>query len=266
MRTSNATPSDPMRNGTTTASDSGLIVVVDCRRLVRDCLVHCISGQTKLDVIGVQSIDKWLELSKTRHCSLFMLAVSNSSRDDAIRKVQRMLEVAEDVPTAVLSDEQDLTSVVELLACGVRGCIPTDISLDVAIAALELIRAGGTFVPAGIVMKGSAAAFTSVEPPAVTSVEPPGLSANGMFTARQVAVINELRHGKPNKLIAYKLAMRESTVKVHVRNIMKRIHAKNRTEVAILANQLLNGTALTESRAGARACGPAPSVLSANEH
>jgi DNA-binding NarL/FixJ family response regulator len=259
MRTSNASLSDHMRNGTTTAIDSGSIVVVDCRRLVRESLVHCISEQTKLDVIGVQSIDEWIELSKTRHGSLFMLAVSSSSRD-AILKVQRMLEVAEDVPTAVLSDEQDLTSVVELLACGVRGCIPTDISLDVAIAALELIRAGGTFVPAGIVMKGSARAVTNESSaPAVTSVEPPALSP--MFTARQVAVINELRLGKPNKLIAYSLAMRESTVKVHVRNIMKRIHAKNRTEVAILANQLLDGTALTSSRATVRACGPPPTVL-----
>ena len=33
--------------------------------------------------------------------------------------------------------------------------------------------------------------------------------------------------------------MRESTVKVHVRNIMKKLSAKNRTEVALMANRLL---------------------------
>jgi DNA-binding NarL/FixJ family response regulator len=261
MSTSNASVGDHMRNATTTARDSGSIVVVDCRRLVGESLVHCISEHTKLQVIGVQNVDECIELSKTRHSSLFMLAVSTCNRDDAIRKVRRMLEVAEDVPTAVLIDEPDLTFVMELLACGVRGCIPTDISLDVAIAALGLIRAGGTFVPAGIVMKGPAPAVTDESPPPdVCSVESPALSPNGMFTARQVAVINELRLGKPNKLIAYTLAMRESTVKVHVRNIMKRIHAKNRTEVAIRANQLLDGTALTSSRAAVRPSGPLSSL------
>ncbi len=32
--------------------------------------------------------------------------------------------------------------------------------------------------------------------------------------------------------------MRESTVKVHVRNIMKKLHAANRTQVAYLVNRL----------------------------
>ena len=60
-----------------------------------------------------------------------------------------------------------------------------------------------------------------------------------MFTARQAAVIGALRQGKQNKIIAYELNMRESTVKVHVRNIMKKLNATNRTEVAYLTNQLL---------------------------
>jgi DNA-binding NarL/FixJ family response regulator len=60
-----------------------------------------------------------------------------------------------------------------------------------------------------------------------------------MFTRRQVAVIDALRKGKANKIIAYELNMCESTVKVHVRNIMKKLNAKNRTEVAYLASGLL---------------------------
>ncbi|MGU3537814.1 LuxR C-terminal-related transcriptional regulator, partial [Methylobacterium sp. A54F] len=46
-----------------------------------------------------------------------------------------------------------------------------------------------------------------------------------------------LRKGTPNKIIAYELNMCESTVKVHVRNIMKKLKAKNRTEVAYLTNR-----------------------------
>jgi len=41
--------------------------------------------------------------------------------------------------------------------------------------------------------------------------------------------------GKSNKIIAYELNMCESTVKVHVPNIMKKWKAKNRTEIAMIA-------------------------------
>jgi len=60
-----------------------------------------------------------------------------------------------------------------------------------------------------------------------------------MFTARQAAVVEALRRGKANKVIAYELNMRESTVKVHVRNIMKKLKARSRTEVAFMANELM---------------------------
>jgi DNA-binding NarL/FixJ family response regulator len=64
-----------------------------------------------------------------------------------------------------------------------------------------------------------------------------------MFTVRQTAVVKALRQGKPNKIIAYELKMKESTVKVHVRNIMRKLKAKNRTQVAYMTNQLDVGLA-----------------------
>jgi DNA-binding NarL/FixJ family response regulator len=56
----------------------------------------------------------------------------------------------------------------------------------------------------------------------------------GVFTHRQLQVVEAIKKGKPNKIIAYELNMCESTVKVHVRTIMKKLHARNRTQVAYL--------------------------------
>jgi DNA-binding NarL/FixJ family response regulator len=47
-----------------------------------------------------------------------------------------------------------------------------------------------------------------------------------------MAVVEALRRGRANKIIAHELNLRESTVKVHIRNIMKKLNATNRTEVA----------------------------------
>jgi DNA-binding NarL/FixJ family response regulator len=52
---------------------------------------------------------------------------------------------------------------------------------------------------------------------------------------RQLAVLRLLVQGKANKEIARSLSMQESTVKVHVREIMRKLQAANRTEAALLA-------------------------------
>jgi DNA-binding NarL/FixJ family response regulator len=70
------------------------------------------------------------------------------------------------------------------------------------------------------------------------------------LTDTQAAVVQAIRRGKSNKAIACELDMRESTVKVHVRNIMKKFEAKNRTEIAIMANaapETFGGARLTAS-------------------
>ena len=48
-----------------------------------------------------------------------------------------------------------------------------------------------------------------------------------------------LRRGKANKIIAYELNLCESTVKVHIRNIMKKLGATNRTEVAYKISDMI---------------------------
>jgi DNA-binding NarL/FixJ family response regulator len=129
-----------------------------------------------------------------------------------------------------MSDSQDAELIMTVMAKGADGFMPADISLEVAAHALRLVLAGGQYFPAETLL----AARKSKEEPQSSAPGP-----RGMFTRRQVAVIDALRRGKANKIIAYELSMCESTVKVHVRNIMKKLNAKNRTEVAYLANELM---------------------------
>src|SRR5690606_25215554 len=107
---------------------------------------------------------------------------------------------------------------------GVHGFIPSSVDIDVCIEAIGLAIAGGQFVPASSVlaMRGLLGSTCS----------PRKVSSNSSFTARQAAVAEGLRRGKANKAIARELDLCESTVKVHIRNIMKKLGATNRTEVA----------------------------------
>ncbi len=58
-------------------------------------------------------------------------------------------------------------------------------------------------------------------------------------------MIGLLREGKPNKMIATALELQESTVKVHVRNIMQKLHVTNRTHAAAVADRLFADLELT---------------------
>ena len=112
-----------------------------------------------------------------------------------------------------------------------RGYIPTNLPPHIAIEVMRFVGAGGVFVPASSLIASQNSLAGPLE-------EKP--KATAMFTSRQMSVISALRKGKANKIIAYELNMRESTVKVHVRNIMRKLKARNRTEVAYLANTMLS--------------------------
>ena len=159
------------------------------------------------------------------------LAAGNSNSEETRRTLRRTAEALPNIPVVVLSDSEDFQNILSILQSGTRGYISTAMTLDVAIEALWLVHAGGQFLPATCVIgKGHSGADLSGEPL--------GPRASEIFTARQSAVVKALCQGKANKIIAYELKMKESTVKVHVRNIMKKLKAKNRTEVAYITNRL----------------------------
>jgi DNA-binding NarL/FixJ family response regulator len=109
-----------------------------------------------------------------------------------------------------------------------KGYIPMTMGFEIAIAAVRFVLAGGAYVPAECLLSGIPSASPS----------PQASAASGAVTAREMAVVRAIQQGKPNKIIAYELNLCESTVKVHIRRIMKKLRAKNRTDVAIKATDL----------------------------
>jgi DNA-binding NarL/FixJ family response regulator len=101
-------------------------------------------------------------------------------------------------------------------------------------AAIRFVKAGGTFAPLDQLLTNR-----PDRGPA-----PPEITPRNSLTSRQMAVLSLLQQGKANKIIAYELAMSESTVKVHVRNIMRKMGATNRTQVAYKAQKLWNNAEL----------------------
>jgi DNA-binding NarL/FixJ family response regulator len=188
-------------------------------------------------VVAASTCDELLEIDERRIGTPILVVAYIRSLGLSSTYVQSALELLRvrlpEALTVVLADREDVAEVNRALAHGVRGYIPTSVECGVAVAALRLISAGGTFVPADGLR--STAAKGDDQPEG----ERQRRSGGRDLTPRELSVIDLLREGKPNKLIAARLDMQESTVKVHVRNILKKLNATNRTHAAFVANRLL---------------------------
>lgn len=200
-----------------------LVLIAEPRPMLRHLLEGFVEASARMRVISTPSLRDWLRSGPTELPDLILLSVPDGARLPG--NLSELAIPAHDplasVPIVVQSNERPAHQILELLKIGVQGFIPTSVSTGVAVQALHLVCAGGTFVPSSF--------LSSLPDNTQKAAEGPGF-----LTGRQLQVVEAIRQGKPNKIIAYELNMCESTVKVHVRAIMKKLKARNRTEVAYL--------------------------------
>jgi two-component system nitrate/nitrite response regulator NarL len=79
---------------------------------------------------------------------------------------------------------------------------------------------------------------TASEAPDEPKASAPRLSN---LSAREAEILSSLMDGAPNKVIARQLDVAEATVKVHVKSILRKIGASNRTQAAMWAKGHLHG-------------------------
>ena len=136
-----------------------------------------------------------------------------------------------DRPLVLFSDRDGAEEALAAIRFGAQGLVPLGLPPAVVHHALVFIRDGGTYFPPE--------ALLDISPdPASGRAGWEGASHRGL-TLRQIEVLDLLRLGSSNKVIARRLDMQESTVKVHVRHILRKLGAANRTQAALIAAELM---------------------------
>jgi DNA-binding NarL/FixJ family response regulator len=219
--------------------DRKLILMVDPRPLTRDGLARALEAHASdLRVVPMENPQTLGEGAAVDGLALVLLNAAGAGIGDA--ELEGLLDAARasypSVPLVILSDRKEHEEIVAAVERGIRGYIPLRLDLHLVVEALRFVAAGGSFVPAEALLEG-----LELEPP--PRADPPLRAPHGAgtspaavdgFTPRQLAVLELLQQGKSNKTIARDLDLPESTVKVHVRHIMKKLGATNRTQVAML--------------------------------
>jgi DNA-binding NarL/FixJ family response regulator len=156
------------------------------------------------------------------NCEMTIISLGGASIEDAQHQATIGM-VRTRMPQTLLviiSDRDDPKEICAAFENGASGFMPTSLEPALAFQALSFIRSGGSFFPPSVLFSGLGK-----------------VTVNGAsdLTTKQENVFSLLRQGYPNKKIARQLGLSEATVKVHVRRIMHKFGAANRTELAIAA-------------------------------
>lgn len=209
------------------------LAIIDERTLDRECLAQSLVAHgLDMEVELFSSLEAWRSSPVPVHSGVLInIGRSDCSDEKFIRNLKELVRDFPGLPVVILGENRDVRQVLWAFEVGVQGYISSSIGLSVCVGAITLALAGGAFI--------SAEDLSDLRELLVVAEDKERRRA-AMFTLRESDVIEALTQGKPNKIIAYALNLRESTVKVHIRNIMKKLNAKNRTEVIFKISNMFN--------------------------
>ena len=200
------------------------IAVIESRIFLQECIRRSMQSAFSLPILTCSTVSE-LELKlKAAPAAIVIVSWMEAGNEVNTNVLNALSELVPNVPVVVLAQTNDVDLARTAIRHGAKGFIPCTLGFDIAVEAMRFVLAGGTYVPMDCVLATGPSVLASPVP-----------RPSGGVTAREAAVIRALQRGKSNKVIAYELNMCESTVKVHVRNLMKKMKAKNRTDLAMKA-------------------------------
>ena len=162
-------------------------------------------------------------LTQMSWCNYDLLILDRNLPDiDGIALLLEMRASRFEVPTLMMSAEEDAPFIREALVCGALGFVPKSFEPSELLDAIATVSKGETYLPAAV---GDLLA-DGVPDPA------------HKLTPRQIAVLELVAEGLSNKEIAERLNLTEYTIKSHMRGLFHSLGCKNRTACVLKAQNL----------------------------
>jgi DNA-binding NarL/FixJ family response regulator len=188
----------------------------------------------------------WLDPDATCEMLIYVAGGASNADRDNLERIKTLRALAPDVPLMIVSDSESREEIISALNVGAQGSLYIGMNAELALQAFSFMLKGGSYFSSAIRPKQT---DPTQMRPAIDCIPTPSCvmgggngakkdledaARNHSLTARQKAVLELLRRGDTNKVIARRLGMREGTVKVHVRQIMRKFGVTNRTQIAVV--------------------------------
>jgi DNA-binding NarL/FixJ family response regulator len=220
-----------------------VLLIIEPLTLTRTCILSILRRElTGFEIIEIATTDG-LNCASGRDVRLAVLSTGDKSIVDPSVEddLAILVDYCPNASIALLSNRDDEATALAAMQRGVRGFFPTSIPVEVAVAGLRLVLAGGVYRPLPIIGQNGTPGPEQLYPGGLlpsrylaTDAAKDAPEKNLIdFTPREHHVLAELELGLPNKLIAAKLKLSENTVKMHIQHIMRKCAARNRTEAVL---------------------------------
>ena len=214
-----------MSNGTHTIK----IVLIDDHTLFRSGINALLARQEDCEVIG-EAADglsgvKLVEQSQP-DVVLLDLDMPVMNGREALAQILSTRPQQVVVMLTVSEDSEDLT---ECMRLGARGFLLKNINADFLVDAVKKAAVGDNVFSPEMTAR-LVQSLINPNPSAATG-------ALETLTQRELEILGYLAVGCSNKVIARKLDLAESTIKVHVQNILRKLELTSRVQAAVYAVQ-----------------------------
>lgn len=199
------------------------VLVADDHDLLRDTLAMFFQTQSDIEVNSAPDLLAACEMiENSPHYDLVLLDL-NMPGMNGLEGLERALSLKGGQRVALLSGAATREVVERALEAGAVGFIPKTLPAKSMLNALRFMALGEQYVPPEFM---SAPSDTPVHP----------LVEN--LTPRELQMMKGLTEGKSNKEIARDLNIAEPTVKLHMKTLYRKISASNRTQAALIAQEV----------------------------
>jgi two-component system nitrate/nitrite response regulator NarL len=167
---------------------------------------------------------------------------ANDSNGDVAEAIRHLKVQHSQARVVVVADCLEPNTVSAMHNAGADGFCLTSSSRDVLIKSLELVVLGHTVLPSALVLtilrERVSRPERSSDSAVAAKIKGSHLNTRNI-SPREAEVLGCLAEGLSNKVIAQKLDIAEATIKVHVKAILRKIGATNRTQAAMWATEHL---------------------------
>jgi DNA-binding NarL/FixJ family response regulator len=205
------------------------VVVADASDLYREGLALVFDRERDLRIVGrARTSNEACEMARTLHPDVVLMDLALPG-DGGLAATRCVSREASGVRVLLIARRFSRADVREAVLAGVRGFITKESKLESLIDAVRVVARGDFFLPHG------APALNEdllMPPPRQAQQRTP---SGGRITARELDVLRLLVDGATNRDIAERLGITENTTKVHLRNILDKLHLRNRQQAAAYA-------------------------------
>ena len=222
------------------------LLIMGGRSFLRDamCSFFC-SQMPEINTVLMESAGDVSNLTAEQRDDVGLVLLHIGDRDAGSPAVREDLDAIRaqlhSIAVVLLGDSADPSQAAMAMHAGARGYIPAFMSSEIVKHALPLIAEGGVFAPPFVYGNAELAPAWDEDVGFGSSPEADTVFPNSHelanFTEREVEVLKLLGAGLPNKVIAYRLSLKEGTVKVHMRNLMRKLKVSSRTQAALIATR-----------------------------